>query len=167
MPNDRAAGALPAPVAWADWISWRGPPELVVQIARRAIWAVGSTDHERQAATCTVEVLVRGDVEPISSPDRLLDEVTSDALRKFSMIAIDVRGARGRVLIEMTRKPMKDRGPLRRGVLLTAVSEVGAANDLRETVARAIERRASRGMRRYGELQEVEDVRAAAAEARK
>jgi hypothetical protein len=167
MRDGQAVKEAPLPVAWAYWISWRGPPELVAHIARRAIWAVGSTDEERHEATCKIEVFVGADVEEMKDPDQLLDRVTEDALRKFSMIAIDVRGARGSVLIEMARKRMKERGPPRAGVLVTAISHMDAADELRETVARAVERRASRALRWYGGLQDPIGVRAAVAEARR
>src|SRR6201989_3020448 len=46
----------PSATAWAFWDRWRGPPELIVQIARRAMRAV--TGEEGVVGTGRVVVLV-------------------------------------------------------------------------------------------------------------
>ena len=158
MAREEGSGGDVLPVAWAFWDGWRGPPELVIQVARRAQWAVGSTDEERATATCKIHVYVKEDVEPIKSLDAFETEVTQDALRNFSVIAIDVRGHRGRVTVEFARKPHAELGPPRSGVLV-AVSESSDGVNVREVVARAVERRTGRRERYSGETALAADVR--------
>ncbi len=164
MPLEQEAPGDVPPVAWAFWGGWRGPPELVKQVARRARWAVGSTDEERAAASCKMRVYVKADVEPIHSLDAFDTEVTNDALRNFTVIAIEVRGPRGRVDIHLARKPHADLGPPRGGVLV-AVSESPDAIDVREVVARSVERRTGPWKGHRGEAATAADVRDAVAAA--
>ena len=87
MPDEESAKRDVSRTAWAFWAGWRGPPELVVQIARRARWAVCASDDETAAAGCKMTVYVKNDVEPIQRCDTFDAEVTADALRNFSVIA--------------------------------------------------------------------------------
>jgi len=121
-----------------------------MHVARRALWAVGSTDEERAAATCTIDVYVKEDVESISSPAAFENEITGDALHNFSVIALDIRGPRGRITVYFARKPHPKLGPPRSGVLLV-VSESDAPAGPRGVVQRAIERRTGRRKRHDGD----------------
>lgn len=158
MPREEESQRDVLPVAWAFWDGWRGPPELVIHVARRAQSAVSSTDEERATATCKMQVYVKEDVEPIQTPDAFETEVTDDALRNFSVIAIDVCGPRGRVNVDLARTPHADFGPPRSGVLV-AVAESSDAVEVREVVARAVERRTGQRKRYSGETATAADVR--------
>jgi hypothetical protein len=164
VPVDEPAERDVPPVAWAFWDGWRGPPELVVHVVRRALWAVELTDAEHATAECKVDVYVKDDVEPIQRFDAFATDVTDDALRNFSVIAIDVRGPRGRVNVDLARKPHAELGPPRSGVLVV-VSNSSVAVEVREVVARTLERRTGRRKRYSGETATEAEVRDAVAAA--
>ncbi len=155
--DDEAQGDVPS-AAWAYWDGWRGAPELLIQVVRRARSAVGSAAEESARATCKMHVYVKDDLEPIQDPDSFDTEATEDGLRNFSVIAIDVTGARGRVNVYFARKPHPEVGPPRSGVLV-AVSECSNAVEVRETVAHAVERGTRLWKRRSGETAIAEGVR--------
>ena len=71
--------------ATARWHVWRGSPELLAHIVRVAERACGGTETE-------IRVAVADDQEVFTSPSDFVRDVTRDALRHFSSIAIDSRG---------------------------------------------------------------------------
>jgi hypothetical protein len=68
------------------WHFWRGSLELLTQIARTAQRAVAGEGAD--SATCEIEVLVDGDRESFTSPSEFKENVTPEALARFSDIAI-------------------------------------------------------------------------------
>ena len=87
---------------WGALPGWSGPPELLARIARAGIEAIHESEgHEPR---CAIEVVipvtgvpssfgnfnrddvVNSDVERFTSPKEFTDEVTADALRKFTEI---------------------------------------------------------------------------------
>lgn len=134
-----------------------------MHIARRAITATDWDDGEQGSGRFSISVYVKEDVEPFTGLAAFHHDVTADALSNFSVITIDVSGQRGRIIVDLARKPLPDHGPPSRGVLVTAESALGDAAELRETVARAIERRARRRDRQVGEVATPGMVRPAVA----
>ena len=67
------------------WHIWRGSPELLAHVVRVAERASGGAETE-------IKVAVVDDVETFSSPSDFVRDVTRDALRHFSSIAINSRG---------------------------------------------------------------------------
>ncbi len=105
-----------------------------------------------------MHLYVKNDVEPIQNPDSFDTEATEDGLRNFSVIAIEVCGARGQVNVYFARKPRPEVGPPRSGVLVT-VSGSSHAAEVRETVGHAVERGTRLAKRRNGETVLAEGVR--------
>lgn len=68
--------------------SWRGSPLLVAQIARAAIRAVGGSSDD--PAECRIAVLVRGDEEEFDHPGAIVEGVSTEGLRDFEQIVIEV-----------------------------------------------------------------------------
>jgi hypothetical protein len=71
------------------WHFWRGSLELLTQTARTAQLAVG--EGKADSATCDIEVLVEGDRESFASPREFRENVTPEALARFTDIAIRAR----------------------------------------------------------------------------
>ena len=89
---------------WGALPGWSGPPELLARIASAGIEAIHASEgHEPR---CAIEVVipvtgvpssfgsfnrddvVNSDVERFTSPKEFTEEVTADALRKFTEIKI-------------------------------------------------------------------------------
>jgi hypothetical protein len=84
----------PAGPGTARWHVWRGSPELLAHVARVAERASGGTET-------AIRVAVADDEEVFSSPSDFVRDVTLDALRHFSSIAIVSRGPRMSVSITL------------------------------------------------------------------
>jgi len=76
----------------------------------------------------------------------------------FPLSPIDAFGPRGKVGVYLARKAHNEVGPPRSGVLVTVS---GSADDVRDIVARAVERRTGRKKRYSGEAETAADVRKA------
>lgn len=83
---------------WTFWEGWRGPPELVAHVARAAVRAVGAG-----ATSPSIELRVGADVELFDNAKDFLESATADGLRRFTTLALDVEGTRGRVRVEWKR----------------------------------------------------------------
>ena len=73
--------------ATVRWHFWRGSLELLTQTARTA-QQLAVVDGEADSATCHIEVLVEGDRESFASPSEFKENVTPEALTRFTDIAI-------------------------------------------------------------------------------
>ena len=85
MGLDLARGDLPAGSLVESWHIWRGSPELLAHVIRVAERASGGTET-------VINVAVADDQEVFSSPSDFVTNVTLDALRHFSSIAILTSG---------------------------------------------------------------------------
>jgi hypothetical protein len=74
------------------WHYWRGSLELLTQIARTAQRAAG--EEGADGGACEIEVLVDGDRESFTSPSEFKDNVTPEALTRFSDITIRAKSSR-------------------------------------------------------------------------
>lgn len=72
------------------WTNWRGPPGLVAHIAAAGIWCLEHEIHSR--ADCLIDILVLDDHERYCSPADFTQNVTQQALRRFTSLAIQLSG---------------------------------------------------------------------------
>jgi hypothetical protein len=94
------------------WHFWRGSPELLAQIGRAAVRAVG-TDGD-PFPRCTIDVEVRGDHE-VFAPAEFAKGVTPEALRRFTSILISVEGVAQRPSVAIRRGTLRDRLSIHHG----------------------------------------------------
>jgi hypothetical protein len=134
--------------AWAEWDGWRGPPELVVQIARAALWTVSREPPPPVKAVCSIEVHVGGDVERFADPMDFREQVTADGLRNFRWL--DIRVQRGNDHVWVRLSPINVILGRPGVVLLASAADAARAEGMRDSVAGSIGRRTGRNRRRSG-----------------
>jgi len=127
--------------AWCLWEQWRGPAELVAQVARASVWALRDAECD---CTSRVDVYAYHDIESFSTPSEFLKEVSSEALKGFDAIVISVgKGAMTATTIFARRGDSVELWP-NTGVLAEVTAHEAAAaphlESVRTKVARAIER---------------------------
>lgn len=101
MPKKAARDENTEHWAWSAWASWRGDLRLLAHIARVAREAVESAGSR---ASLHIKVVARDDWEEFSSPAEFLQEVTPQAVRRFSQLTIRVHGENCGTEVQMARK---------------------------------------------------------------
>jgi hypothetical protein len=144
--SDRGADL---PDLWATWSCWWGSPQLVAQAARRAESAIAATGPRRRPQ-CTITLTIGDDCERFKSTDSFLSGATPEALGKFSLLELHVRGNGVDLHARFDRR---GRGRLGGGGRQVVHLEVTAADRPRTRdacrVARAVAVSLSRGYSRY------------------
>jgi hypothetical protein len=84
-------GAPDRPDLWATWSCWWGSPQLVAHVARKAESAIADAGPRRRAH-CTITLRVGNDCERFQSTDSFLSGATPEALHRFSLLELRVRG---------------------------------------------------------------------------
>jgi hypothetical protein len=132
--------------AWSEWAGWRGPPELVAQIARAALWAVSG-------GTCSIELHVAGDVERFADPDDFLAHATHDGLRRFGRL--DIRVSEGDADVQIRLSPHNVKLGRPGVIVLASAGERERAERMRDAVAASVDRRTGRNRRFSGMVEGV------------
>jgi hypothetical protein len=144
-------------VAWAEWNGWRGPPELVAQIARAGLWALAGTHPPTQDATCSIELEVDDDVERFADPKDFREQATADGLRRFSQLDLRMRLKDDDVHVCLSPINVKRGRP--GVVLLATATDERRAVALRDGVAASISRRAGRNHQHRGQIERSSRLR--------
>jgi hypothetical protein len=82
-----------------QWHGWRGSLDQLTRVFRAMV-----EEAEKDAAStpeCRIEVEVKGDREPFSSPQQFLNEVTKEALQRFQRIKCTVNASSVAIEYEM------------------------------------------------------------------
>lgn len=87
--------------AWSAWSIWRGDLQLLARAARVAFLAVGG---DGAGATLTIEVTARDDREEFDSVEGFIEQVTPQAMRRFTQLTIRAETAECGVEVLMARK---------------------------------------------------------------
>lgn len=128
--------------AWAAWSAWRGEPKRLAQMFRQAMRELCG---RRRQPHCSIEVLVRGDIELFESPEDFVQQVSRDTLMRLSAIRLAVGDRTLSVSLTLARRNLSEPFVAYRGVLL----EVRAGDDGEvstvEAIAAALRPSVSRG----------------------
>jgi hypothetical protein len=76
---------------WATWSCWWGSPELVAQVARKALHAIAAVGPQPEA-DCSITLTVGDDSEYFKSPNAFVIGVSPEALRRFTWLELLVHG---------------------------------------------------------------------------
>lgn len=79
------------PAVWATWSCWWGSPQLVAQLARKARSAVAAVGPRAEPAF-EIALTVGDDVEHFESADAFLVGASPEALARFELLELRVRG---------------------------------------------------------------------------
>jgi hypothetical protein len=117
--------------AWAFWEKFRGAPDLVAHIARRAARSVTTARYR-------CELRVGKDSERFESPEDFLAHATAQGLgSSFRALLIEVAGGRLTARIWIIRRKINDLPWLRQGVVLE-VDGTGDCVAARNEIATAV-----------------------------
>jgi hypothetical protein len=87
--------------AWSAWTIWRGDLKLLARAARVALLAVGGDEG---SAKVEIAIAARGDEEKFDSVDDFVEQVTPQAMSRFTRLTIRARAKGRSAEVLMARK---------------------------------------------------------------
>ena len=136
------------PDLWATWSCWWGSPELVAQVARKALHAIAAAGPQPEV-DCAITLTVGDDCECFKSPNAFVLGASPEALRRFTWLELLVHGNGLALRVNLDRR---GRGLLGGGDQVVHL-EVWPTEDSRQSdavdVARNVAVSLRRGYARY------------------
>lgn len=128
---------------WNLWRGWRGSPKLLVHVANVCIGSVEDEIHTEP--NCEFAVWVDDDVERFDSPVDFRDNVTEEALKRFSCLGVRVMAEDDSVAVsvDIARKEHPEHSWLKGVVLLEVATQPrfsDKADKMRKEIAAAVKR---------------------------
>lgn len=137
------------PDLWATWSCWWGSPELVAQVARKALHVIAAAGPQSEM-DCAITLTVGDDCERFRSPNAFVLGASPEALRRFTWLELLVYGNGLALRVSFDRR---GRGRLGGGGDQVVHLEVWPAEDSRQSdavdVARNVAVSLRRGYARY------------------